>query len=422
MLLSQSALLLLVVALIACSYVAEAALLCAGTIAALECAYSKFHPDVAQQKDDLVTDDHSRNKNSLMLSKESPNDKVEAQFTKGILRKIFRRKKKSKPEQESYEDDAADTGDADDEGQYEYESEGEADGEAAGSDGEGEYDGPLSPEYVESDTFGFDFGANLGFSVEDPASMKIYFQRKYNEQQNSQDHKSYDYFNVLEDVEKNNDDDYNEMEEMAMLATENDSDSEDYGGVSAMKNAVLSDKIGKINSEEPTIQSAEQGNFIQFPKSALQPSQGTTVSPQHNSQPGPQQGLPEANEANWVRNNPHFKVAKYADDDTDSSEDEGAETDSEQSAKEDPNSTTEKMKDEPEPPRDVPKNVEIGHAPGLGPGRNSDVWAKTNPINSWRDNGTNASRSAQHFFKSSGPKLGPPFSISFVALVAVSLL
>lgn len=414
MLLSRAVLLLLVVALMTTSF-ASAAKSGAVTKDALDCTYSKYHPEVSQKSHYGVAAENQ------VTGKGELNHKVSGQFTKGLFKKIFgkKKKKKSKLDEGGSEDGDADDEDGDD-GPYgsdeEGDGEGDGMGDGAGTDGEGEIQ---DPEYVESDTFGFDFAADLGFSVEDPKSMREYFKKKHNEKLNASDSEEYDYFDILDDVVNLSEDEYDEIKQAVTGQSDSDSDSDGKGSIMAMKKRTpKKQKFGKLDVSSAHV--SEAANFAKYPKGASRSAQKVAAK-------GAKGKKVDRNARMSVPKNRRLQVVHYNDNDghgSNDSDDEGLQSDVQTNPEEPRDSSdSETSPRTPEARKNVPSTVDVSHAPGLGPGSAEDR-AKTDPVGHWRQNGTAANKTTHRFFdiESSAVKLNTGISLPLVCFVAMALL
>lgn len=154
-------------------------------------------------------------------------------------------------------------------------------GPVDGTSGDTEYDTddetddeePTVPDYTESDTFGFDFGADLDFSIEDPQDMKDYFEREYYDKQKEKDIKGFDYFDILDDVANyEGDDDYGDLEL-------EEQEAEETALLSSYE--IQARKVPKnvVNLKSSMRDSSQSTKFVQFPDEDSNSSAADLIAP-----------------------------------------------------------------------------------------------------------------------------------------------
>lgn len=338
---------------------------CADGSTTQECAYMKHHPDYEKSNDlssgerVLTLTPKAIGKKEAGIAERPLKDKSNTRSFGRILYKMLGGKKKPVPKAHTDELPEEEI-DADDSPEEE----------------------PEVPELKVSDTFGFDFGANIDFSVEDPEDMKKYFEQEYFKKQEARDAEHYDYFNVLDDIANASDDEYDKME--AEANQRKASGSKDRG-VSALDFHPLVSKFVTDSSQKDDrvlIKEVDSNTFIQFPslkyrrpKAAPQP---TPPSPLKDSKPNPdnsfRDGLDERGtyqrDGNLVSRNRSFDPngkgrpadSKEEDDESDE-ENEGERNSGEKDANE------------------YPKRINIGHPTGIGSDGNNENWSETFPTN-----------------------------------------
>lgn len=242
---SQSALSLMAIALFVGNIVEAGVIPCEEGSTLQHCAYQKYQPEFSQSYE--KSQDNIAEVSDLGPLSQRPglgvkrltipkSEKAETNLSKRFF--LFRKKKK---EPVYTTDDESDDDCTDGEEEEDDDDDKEEGGDSLDEDLE-------LPQFTPSDNFGFDFGVDLDFSVEDPKVMKKYFEKGKNKAKSS-DAKKYEYFDLLDDVaEMDHQDNYDEIEAEAVprLVEENKKKEQQYGERTVRVKGSRKNKVQKV--------------------------------------------------------------------------------------------------------------------------------------------------------------------------------
>lgn len=228
-----------------------------------QCAYLKYHPDYVPDQNVHVSENYDTSnvksesvkkiaslKNGIRRLFVPKDNKVESQTSGGFFKKLLGKGYKA----ESVDGDSI------------YNTDDETDDER-----------PVIPDYTESDTFGFDFSADVDFSVEDPQDMKDYFEKEYYDKQKESDDKYYNYIDILDEVAKyKGDDDYDDLE-----LEEQEVGQEAMFDLNQVQEEDEGTKIVKVQSSMPN--ASDVNSFVQFPDKEINASKPSQLSSEEDS-------------------------------------------------------------------------------------------------------------------------------------------